>query len=288
MEEHEARIKDLKFSFHMFRQSPLAIIGLALIISSVALSLMAPWIAPYNPWTISSSEEFKPPFSAGHIFGTDRFGRDIFSRVLYALRYDLTIALMVPALALVIGAFLGLIAGYSKGIAHHLIMRLTDAFFAFPLLVLAIAITAALREASLLTLIIALSIAWWPRYTRLVEAETLSIKNRLFIEASRGFGESDMYIIFHHVLPNCLSSIVVMYSMDMGYAILTGASLSFLGLGVGPGTPELGLMISEGSDFIQTAPWIIIVPGIVMFVLVIGFAFVGDGLRDALDPRLRR
>lgn len=288
MKSHRAQIKDLHFMLFMFWRSRLPVIGLAIVVFFAVLSLIGPWISPYDPVEFNLAERFQPPFSAKHIFGTDEFGRDIYSRILYALSHDLAVGLVVPFLAVSLGLILGLIAGYSEGIIQDIVFRITDAFFAFPLLVSALAISAAIGERSVIVTVIALAVSWWPRYVRLVGSETLSIKKRLFVEASRGLGASGRHIMFHHVLPNCLSSIIVMYTMDVGYAVLMTALLSFLGFGGEPGSPELGVIISEGRNFIQSAPWVIIIPGVVMFVIVMGFSLLGDGLRDVLDPRLRR
>ncbi len=225
--------------------------------------------------------------SSAHPFGTDNFGEDWYSKVLYGASLSLEIGLLVVLPASLVGSLLGLVAGFKGGILEEVIMRVTDIFLSIPSLILAIAITAVLGR-SIVNVTYALIITWWPWYTRLVRGQVLSLKERQFIESARSVGASPTRLMLRHVLPNSVSPVIVQASMDFGYVILTAAGLGFLGLGAPPGTAEWGVMISEGLTYLFNAPWMAVFPGLAIVLTVLGFNLLGDGLRDILDPRLRR
>ncbi|MCK4411370.1 ABC transporter permease, partial [Candidatus Bipolaricaulota bacterium] len=213
--------------------------------------------------------------------------RDVFSRVLYGSRLSLQVGAIAIGLALTIGVPLGVVAGYSGGMLDEVIMRITDVFLSFPPLLLAMAISTLLGP-NLINAMIAIAIAWWPWYTRLLRSEAISVRERDFVQAARAMGASQGKIVFKHVLPNCLTPIVIQASMDFGSIMLTSAALSFLGLGAQPPTPEWGLMVSTGRTYFLTNWWIVTFPGLAIFIAVLSFNLVGDGLREILDPKMRR
>ncbi len=225
--------------------------------------------------------------SSAHPFGTDNFGEDWYSKVLYGASLSLEIGLLVVIPASLIGSMLGLVAGFKGGIIEEVVMRVTDIFLSIPSLILAIAITAVLGR-SIVNVTYALIITWWPWYTRLVRGQVLSLKERQFIESAKSVGASPTRLMLRHILPNSVSPVIVQASMDFGYVILTAAGLGFLGLGAPPGTAEWGVMISEGLNYLFNAPWMAVFPGLAIVLTVLGFNLLGDGLRDILDPRLRR
>jgi peptide/nickel transport system permease protein len=230
--------------------------------------------------------KFQPPNRA-HLLGTDYLGRDVLSRILYGGRTSLSIGLLVVAVASLIGVPLGAIAGYYGGWIDDLLMRITDVFLAFPPLLLAIAIAAALG-ASFTNAMIAIAVTWWPWYARLVRAQTLSVRERHFVEAARSIGVSNLSIISRHVLPNVLAPVLVQATMDIGSAILTGAAISFIGLGVQPPTPDWGNMISIGRIYFIERPWFAGSAGAAIFLVTLAFNLLGDAFRDVADPRTRR
>jgi len=247
--------------------------------------LLAPVLAPADPLEQDLSVRLKPPSSA-HWLGADQLGRDVLSRILFGTRISLTIGLVVVGSAGTFGTLVGLIAGYRRGLVDEALMRVTDVFLAFPALILAMAITGALGP-NLNNAMIAIAVVTWPVYARLARAQVLSLREREFVEAARALGASPGRIIWHHLLPNSLAPILVQASFDMGGAILSAAGLSFIGFGAQPPTPEWGVMISEGRKFISTQPWLSLFPGLAILLTVTAFNLIGDGLRDALDPRLR-
>ncbi len=279
--------EDLKRAWYRMRKSPLSLIGLGIILAVIFMAIFAPWLAPYPNHAgvgVYFDQAFLPP-SRQWWFGTDEVGRDILSRVIFGSRISLLLGIVVLSIALVIGVPLGLIAGYYGGNLNTIIMRTADIFLAVPALVLALAVTSALTP-SLTSAMFAISFAWWPWFTRLVQGETLSVKEEQFVEASRSLGTSPLRIAFREVLPNCISPIIVKATLDMGFVILVGASLSFLGLGAQPPTPAWGTMIAEGRIRLTTAPWMCTFPGIAILITVMGFNLLGDGLRDVLDVEL--
>ncbi len=266
-------------------RSPLTVAGLALILVFAASALLAPFIAPYGPIDQTLSQRLEPP-SLTHWLGTDQLGRDLFSRLLFGARISLTVGLVVVASAGILGTSVGLVAGYAGGVVDEVLMRVTDVFFAFPPLILAMAIAGALGP-NLNNAMIAIAVVLWPAYARLVRGQVLSLREREFIEAARCIGASTPRILWRHLLPNTLAPLLVQASFDLGGAILSTAGLSFIGFGAQPPTPEWGVMISEGRKFISTQPWLSLFPGLAILFTVAAFNLIGDGLRDALDPRLR-
>ena len=270
------------------RKYPLAVSGLTVSFILILIAIFAPLIAPY-PGDVTQThiqQRFLPP-NPSHLFGTDELGRDVFSRVVYGSRISLSVGVLAIGLALLIGVPLGVIAGYSRGIWDEVIMRITDIFLSFPSLLLAMAISAILGP-NLRNVMIAIAISWWPWYTRILRSEAISIRERDFVAAAKASGASWLRIVFHHILRNSLTPIIIQASMDFGSVILTCASLSFLGLGAQPPVPEWGLMISTGRTFFLTNWWIVTFPGIAIFISVLSFNLVGDGLREFLDPKMRR
>ena len=269
----------------VWQRSPLTVAGLALIAILALTALSAPLLAPADPLKQVLSSRLDPP-SAEHWLGTDQLGRDILSRMIYGSRISLLIGVVVVGLAASVGTFVGLVAGYTGGWLDEALMRLTDVFFAFPALILAMAISGALGP-SLTNAMIAIAVVSWPVYARLVRAQVLSLREREFVEAARGLGASGERVVWQHILPNTLAPLLVQASFDMGGAILSAAGLSFIGFGTQPPTAEWGVMISEGRNYIATHSWLSLFPGLAILLTVAAFNLIGDGLRDALDPRLR-
>jgi peptide/nickel transport system permease protein len=265
-----------------------ALIGLLLIVALVACALLAPVLAshPEDVFELHPAKRLQPP-SAGHFLGTDRMGSDIYSRLLFGARITLLIGVIAVGASLVIGVPVGLVAGYYHGWASDLLMRVSDIFLAVPQVVLAIAIAQTLGP-SLPNVILALSVTYWPWFARLVYAETRSLQKEIFIESTSALGASPFRLIALHVLPNVASPVIVRASIGMGFTILTAAALGFLGLGPPPPTPEWGRTIAESREFLPDAWWYAAAPGVAIFLTVMGFNLLGDGLRDILDPRLRR
>jgi len=262
----------------------LAIIGSVIVVLLVLTAIVAPLVAPYDPVKLSLTQRLRPP-STQYFFGTDEFGRDIFSRVLFGAQISLQVAGTVILLAAGVGVTLGAIGAYRGGRWDETVMRVSDIFMAFPDLVLAMALSAALG-ANLTSAIIAVSIVWWPTYARLVRGQILSLKQHAFVEAARGLGASEARIIARHLLPNTLSPLLVRISTDVGYAILYTASLGFIGLGAQEPTPEWGRMVATGRTYLLDQWWYPTLPGLAIFLAVLGFTWVGDALRDWLDPHL--
>jgi peptide/nickel transport system permease protein len=262
-----------------------AVLGIALLALVTLVGIFAPQISPYDPLAIDMSQKFQPP-SRQHLFGTDELGRDMFSRVVMGTRISFQVAGEVLLIAGTIGIFLGIVAGYRGGIVDEIIMRAADIFLAFPSFLLAMAIVAALG-ASIQNAILAIAIAWWPRYARLLRGQVLAVKNMPFVDAARSIGAGDLRVMLWHVLPNCLAPLVVQFTTDAGAAILNTSALSFVQLGARPPMPEWGLMISQARNFIVNYWWIPTFPGLAIAIAVGGFMFLGDGLRDLWDPQLR-
>lgn len=265
-------------------RSPLTVAGMVIIGVFVALAILAPVLAPYEPQQQKLSQRLKPPTSE-HIMGTDQLGRDMWSRLLYGARISLTIGLVVVLSAGIFGTTIGLVSGYAGGVVDEVLMRITDIFFSFPALILAMAIAGALGP-DLVNAMIAIAVVSWPVYARLVRAQVLSLRRREFIEAAEAVGVPTPRLLWRHLLPNTLAPILVQASFDMGAAILAAAGLSFIGFGAQPPTPEWGVMISEGRKYVGTHPWLSLFPALAILMTVAAFNLIGDGLRDALDPRL--
>jgi len=284
--DHAWQIKEFTLTLRLLAKNPSAVTGSIFIASMVLMAVLAPIIAPYDPVRISLSERLSPP-SAAHAFGTDELGRDILSRVMHGARISLRIGILVILIAGGLGTALGGISGYlGKGL-DNFIMRCMDIILSFPALVLAMALAAAMGP-SLNTAILAVAFVMIPRFARLVRGEALVVKEKLFVASARVSGASSIWIIFHHVVPNCISSVIIYSSLAMGNTILVASSLSFLGLGAQPPSPEWGAMISVGREFLMDQWWYPTFPGIFILVTVIGFNILGDALRDILDPRIRR
>ncbi len=276
---------DFKIIRKTFR-NPSTLLGFSIIMLSAFVAIFASFIASHDPLTIDVFERFQPPCKA-HLMGTDELGRDVFSRLVYGTRLTLQAGVTIVGIAAVVGILLGGIAGFWGGITETLIMRTVDVFMSFPALILALSVAAALGP-SLMHAVIALSAVWWPWYTRLVRGQILSVKESDYIEAGRALGASSLRLLFRHALPNCISPVIVLATLDMGFAILTAAGLSFIGVGAQPPSPEWGAMLSTGRNYITTAWWYPTFPGIVLSLTVLGFNLLGDGFRDMLDPRWRR
>ena len=262
-----------------------AMAGLAVVVLVIAVALLAPFIAPYDPTAQSYSTIRKPPTGA-HLFGTDEVGRDILARIIYGARASLAAGLVSVAIAIGIGVPLGLLAGYLGGIVDGLISRLTDAMLACPFLILAIALAAFLGP-SLTNAMIAIGITATPIFIRLTRGQVLTVKSELYVEAARAVGIRGWRIAVEHVLPNVMPQLLVQASLTVATAIIAEASLSFLGLGQQPPAPSWGAMLNTAQRFLTNAPWMAIYPGLAIFVTVLSFNLLGDGLRDALDPRAK-
>lgn len=279
----QSRRENIGRSWYKFSRNPLSIIGAATILLVVLLAVFAPYVTPYpehatRPFTDFANAQ-QPP-SMAHFFGTDEIGRDIFSRTVFGLRFSLSMGVIVLTLVVPVGVLLGLIAGYYQGtIVDTIIMRVTDIFLAVPPLILALAIAAVL-EPNLLHSMIAVSLMWWPWYTRLVYGITSALRNEFFVSSAEVIGASTSHILFREILPNTLSPIFTKMSLDMGWVIIIGASLSFVGLGVQPPKPGLGTMVASGSKYLPDQWWISLFPALGIVVVVLGFNLLGDGLRD--------
>jgi peptide/nickel transport system permease protein len=250
------------------------------------VALLSPVISPHDPLAVRPDDSYLPPLSPGHLLGTDELGRDLLSRVLWGARVSLPVAFVAVAVGLFAGGLIGLVSGYAGGIADLLLMRFVDALLAFPGLILAIAVVAALGP-GLRNAMIAIGIVAIPVYARLVRAVVLQLKQMEFIVATRALGATPLRLVVRHLIPNLLNPIIVQVSLSAGFAILAEATLSFLGLGAQLPTPDWGQMINAGASFLTNDPWLAIVPGAAISITVYSFNMLGDALRDALDPRLR-
>ncbi len=288
-ERHQSTLTESRHNVRVFFRDRLAVLGLVWIVLMVFVAVAAPWIAPYPDQGRGASDlqsRFEAP-SWDHPFGTDNQGRDVLSRVVFGARIPLVISAVVATAVLLIGPLLGGLAGYYGGWADEAIMRVTDIFLAFPALVLAMAMVAILGP-NLRNLALAIVVTWWPWYTRLVRGMAVSLRERPYVEAAKTMGVRDPRIVLRHILPNAAGPVVVQITLDIGTVILEVAGLSFLGLGAKPPTPEWGLMVSEGVEYVLEAWWMSVFPGLAIFLLVLAFNLVGDGLRDVLDPRMKR
>lgn len=270
-----------------FRKQRVALAAGGFVCALVALALLAPWIAPYHPENYFDYDRMNAPPSWGHWFGVDAFGRDILSRVLMGTRISLASGFVSVLVGAVIGTLLGLIAGYYEGWYDRIVMRICDVLFAFPGILLAIGIVAILGG-GMVNVIIAVAVFSIPTFARLVRGNTLSLKHLTYVEAMRSVGAGDWTIILRHILPGTVSTVVVYFSLRIGTSIITAASLSFLGMGAQPPTPEWGAMLNEARADMVTNPHVAIFPSLAIFFTVLAFNLLGDGLRDALDPKLER
>ena len=279
----QARMGRFYLGWLTFARNPLAMLGLFILILLIVMAIFAPWIAPHNPLWGDLPDRLLPP-SGKFLLGTDDQGRDIFSRIVFGARTTLYIIGLVAVTAAPIGLLIGTTAGYLGGWVETALMRLTDAFLAYPNLILALAFAAALG-AGLENAVLAIAITSWPPYARIARAETLTVRNSDYVAAARMTGAGPLRILFGHIMPMCIPSLIVRVSLDMAGIILIAAGLGFLGLGVAPPQPEWGSMVSEGRSQILEQWWVCTYPGIAICIVSLGFNLIGDGLRDVLDPR---
>ena len=277
--------REIARQWYRFKKRPVAVIGLVVVVGYFIAALLAPWIAPYDFATPNFDKVLSPP-GPGHLLGTDELGRDIFSRLLYGSRISLMIGLSAIVLASLLGVPLGLVAGYYGGWLDNLIMRCIDILMAFPRVLLSIMIVSMLGP-SLRNAVIAVAALTIADFARLTRGEVLAIKNQEYIEAAKAMGASDIWILLWHILPNILSPLTVWSTLNISVAILSAASLGFLGLGAQPPSPEWGAMLAKGREYILVAPHITTYTGLTILVLALGLNLLGDGLRDVLDPRLK-
>lgn len=287
-EDLQPTLRELRYMGHLLRQSPLVMIGIVILTGVVTIAIIGPSIAPFGPTEADFSILVRPANpTSDHLLGVDQFGFDVFSRILHAARLDLWYAVSVTFAGAIIGVMIGLAAGYFGGRIDELVMRVVDVFMAFPGLILAMAVTAALGP-SFTSVWFALLLVWWPSYARLARGQALSVREFQYIEAARASGAGSSRIIVRHILPNSLPPILVYATMDMGSVLLVLAGLAFLGFTGSPTVAEWGLMISTARDFLRQTPLLVFSPGLAILLTALGFNLVGDGLRDVLDPRLRR
>jgi peptide/nickel transport system permease protein len=280
--QRKNRMDNLGRAWYKFSRNPLSTIGGATVLVVVLLAIFAPYVAPYpehaKPFTDFTNAS-RPP-SWGYPFGTDEIGRDILSRVIFGFRFSLTMGVVVLSLVVPTGVLLGLVAGYFQGTwIDTVVMRITDIFLAVPPLILALAIASVLRP-NLFNAMVAVSLMWWPWYTRLVYGLASALRNEFFVSSAEVTGASTAHILFREILPNCISPIFTKISLDMGWVIIIGSMLSFVGLGVQPPKPGLGTMVASGAKYLPDQWWIAVFPALGIVVVVLGFNLLGDGLRD--------
>jgi len=280
----QARLSAWYRSWLAFRSNPMAMFGLVILLLLVSTALLAPVLAPHDPFAQNLSTRLSAPGANGYILGSDTLGRDILSRLIYGSRITLYIVSLVALMAPIVGLFVGTAAGYLGGWVDIVLMRITDIFLAFPRLVLALAFVSALG-AGIENAVLAIVLTAWPPYARIARAETLTIRNADFIHAIRLQGAGALRVITRHIWPLCISSLVIRVTLDMAGIILTAAGLGFLGLGAQPPSPEWGAMISAGRKFILDHWWVATMPGLAIFIVSLAFNLLGDGLRDVLDPK---
>ena len=268
-----------------FRRNHLAMAGLLFVLLLALLAIFAPLVSPYNPYIVDLDNSLLPP-SLHHWLGTDNFGRDVLTRILYGARISLVVGLVPSFIALVIGTAMGILSGYVGGRTDFVVMRLADMMIAFPSLLLAMVVMYTLG-ANLFNIFIALALVGWAGVARVVRAQTLALKEKEFIEAARANGTSRLTIMGHHIFPNVVPTLIVLFSLSIPDAIMWESSLSFLGVGVQPPESSWGLLVSAGKDYLFQAPMVAVAPGVAILVAVLAFNFVGDGLRDALDPSMK-
>ncbi|MED4584774.1 ABC transporter permease [Brevibacillus choshinensis] len=268
-----------------FKKNKRAMAGLWMVLVFLVVAIFAPWIAPHDPFEQNMQVMLESP-SIHYFFGTDEFGRDIFSRVIYGAQISLMIGIVGVLISIVFGVALGTISGYFGGFVDSLVMRIMDIFMAFPSFLLALAIVSVLGP-GMINVMIAIGIFSVPTFARISRSSVISIKNKEYIEAARAMGGTHLFIIWKHILPNSIAPIIVLSTMRIATAILTAAGLSFLGMGAQPPTPEWGAMLSTGREYLRTAPHVSTIPGLAIMFMVLAFNMLGDGLRDALDPKMK-
>jgi peptide/nickel transport system permease protein len=272
-------------SWRLLLRNPVTVVSAVVLAAVVVIALTANWIAPYGVNDVDVPNALRPP-SGGHWFGTDELGRDVASRVLVAIQASMRVAVVSVAFAVVVGVTVGVVAGYRGGWVDTVFMRIVDVMFAFPVLLLALAIVAILGPGTTTT-ILAIGIVYTPIFARVARASTLSVRVEPFVQMSRAMGTGNLYILGRHIVPNIAGPLVVQTSLSLAFAILSEAALSFLGLGIQPPQPSLGRMIFDSQGFVTMAWWMAVFPGAAIFVIVLAFNLVGDGLRDVLDPKQR-
>jgi peptide/nickel transport system permease protein len=280
----QARLGQAWLGWLRLTRNPLAMIGLGIVLVLLLMAALAPWIATHDPFVQNLGDRLLPPMTRGHLMGTDEFGRDIFSRIVHGARVTLYIVALVAVTAPVFGLLVGTVSGYAGGWVDEALMRITDIFLAFPRLILALALVAALGP-GIENAVLAIALTAWPPYARVARAETLTVRKADYIAAVQLQGAGSARIVWGHVMPMCVPSVIVRVTLDMAGVILTAAGLGFLGLGVQPPLPEWGLMISSGRKFLFEQWWVATMPGLAIFTVSLGFNLLGDGLRDVLDPR---
>jgi peptide/nickel transport system permease protein len=268
---------------HDLCKDPLAMVGLAILVLLISIAVLAPYIAPYDPDAIEISRRLQWP-NQDHLLGTDKFGRDVLSRIIFGARLSLLMPAIIVVISLTIGTTVGLLSGFKGGLVDSLLMRVVDIKSSFPGLLLTLAIIGMLGP-GLFNAVIAMSISGWTGYARIIRGMTLSFREMEFIEAAKCLGASDRYILIKHILPNVVSPVVLLATLNMAGAILSLAGLGFLGLGAQPPTAEWGSMLSDSQGLIFSAPYLIFIPGIAIMITVLAFNLLGDGLRDAMDPK---
>jgi peptide/nickel transport system permease protein len=283
----EATLGQIYRGWLQFRSNRLALLGLVIVLGLIFVAAFAPWIATHGPYEQNLAQRLLPPGTHGHWLGTDEFGRDIFSRLVYGARVTLYIVVLVALIAAPIGLIVGTASGYLGGWLDAVLMRITDIFLAFPSLILALAFVAALGP-GIENAVIAIALTSWPPYARMARAETLTIRNSDYILVARMQGAGASRILFRYVMPMCVSSLTVRVTLDMAGIILTAAGLGFLGLGAQPPMAEWGAMVSAGRRYILDQWWVATIPGIAIFTVSLAFNLLGDGLRDVLDPRQKK
>ncbi len=279
----QARCQRFYLAWLAFKTNPIAMTGLGIIVTLILMAIFAPLITATNGLEPVLEKRLLPT-SAEHWFGTDQLGRDIFDRIVWGSRITLYIVGLVAIIVVPLGLLIGTVAGYLGGVVDSVLMRITDIFLAFPRLILALALVAALGP-GLENAVLAIALTTWSPFARIARAEVLTIRNSEFIMAAQAQGASVFRILYHHIVPLCLSSVIIRLTLDMAGIILTAAGLGFLGLGAQPPTPEWGAMISTGRQFLLDQWWVPTVPGIAIFIVCLGFSLLGDGLRDVLDPK---
>jgi peptide/nickel transport system permease protein len=283
----ELRIRELKYALHLFSSNKLVLAGTAIVLFYVFLAIFGRFMVDVNePYMLDFKNALKPP-SSEHFFGTDDLGRDIFRLIILGAAYDMAVSIFVVAVSVAIGTVLGSISAYLGGKFDEAFMRIVDILFAFPGLLLAMAIQMILGK-SLFNLALALILVWWAGYARLMRGQVLAEKEKLYVRAAKSLGLPGYRTLFKHILPNAFYPLLVSATMDIGGVMLSAAGLSFIGLGPTPFEPEWGSLVNRGAPFLFVAPWLMFFPGLMILLASLGFNLVGDGLRDILDPRLRR
>jgi len=287
--ELNTKVKEFKETFYLLNRNILTKLALIMTVLLILLAIFAPIIAPYpeDARMATHPENSLAPISAQHWCGTDELGRDILSKLIFGVRISLVTGAITVFCAMGIGIFLGSVAGTIGGWVDEVIMRIVDIFMGFPPLLLSISIVS-LMGPSLLNAQIAMVVSWWPWYTRLMRGQAVSVKEKQFVKAAEAIGTPKMAIIFRHVITNCLAPLIISASMDIGAVVLSLASLSFLGLGAQPPTPEWGLMVSTSKNYVMNAWWYAIFPGLAIFITVLTFNLIGDGFREVFDPKTRK